>query len=330
MIARRAALSGAIASTLVSPAFAQIRPGGRMARVGWLALNSAGNPHQLTSFRAGLVAAGWREGDNLTLHLRDAQGSQDRLQPLAEELVAEGMDVIVAGPTQSTRAAMASTRSIPIVFPVAADPVGSGLVASLSNPGGNVTGLSLLASDLVAKCLDILVQIAPDRRRVAVFWVPGGHSPETDSEMLRQAENAGRMLGLTLTFAEIRTPDAIEVAMESMAVAGVRAICVLPYALLFQHRARIIALVDERRFAAVYPWREFVDTGGLVSYGANTADLYRRSAGYVDRILRGGRPSDLAVEQPTKFELVLSLRAARSAGLDVSPLLLARADEVIE
>lgn len=328
---RRRDLVAAMTTLVVSsPLLAQSRHSTRARRIGWLALNSKANPHQISAFRSGLAENGLRENSDVMILVRDALGQPDRLRTLADELVQENIDVLVAGPTQSTLAAMAATQTIPIVFPVAADPVGSGLVESLSRPKRNVTGLSLLASDLVAKCLDVLTQIAPDRREVAILWNPGGHSHSTDADMLRQAEHAGHRIGLNLSFIEIRGPNEIEVGLKKITKIGAKAVCVLPYALFFQHRREVIDLISNQELVAVYPWREFVDSGGLVSYGANTADLYRRAAGYVDRILRGAKPGDLAVEQPTKFEFVLNIKAAKAINLEVPPLILARADEVIE
>ena len=329
MIGRRAAIGVVVGSAFAAGTVLAQRVE-RPARIGFLALNSAGNPHQIAAFRQGLRELGWREGENAAIDVRDAGGLPDRLGPLARELALSGADVIVAGPTLSTLAAMAAVQTTPIVFPVAADPIGSGLVASLARPGGNVTGLSLLAANLVGKCLELLTELAPGTTRVAAMWQPGGHSRGTDAEMVRQTEAAAQSLGLGLQLTEVRGPGDIEGAFAAMQAAGSAGLLVLPYAMLFQQRTRLVGLAAARGLPAVYPWREFVDEGGLASYGANTADLYRRAAGYVDRILKGAHPSELPVEQPTKFEALINLRTARSLGLSIPALALARADEVIE
>jgi ABC-type uncharacterized transport system substrate-binding protein len=312
------------------PVAANAQQAAKVARIGYLWLNLAASPHLREAFRQGLRDLGNIEGRNVAIEYRDAEGKLERLPALAAELVALKVDVIVAGPTVATLAAKQATRTLPIVFPVAADPVGSGLVTSLARPGGNVTGLSLLAPELIGKCLEQLTQAVPGVNRVAVLWQPGGHSERTDMDMLKQAEAAARALGVRLQFIEARGPDDFDRVFSDMTRARVEALTVLPSGMFNSERRRLVDLAATIRLPAVYAWREFVDAGGLMAYGPNLADVFRRAATYVDKILKGAKPADLPVEQPTKFELVINLKTAKALGLAVPPALLGRADGVIE
>lgn len=325
---RREFFAGIGGATLSAWPHAASSQPARVSRVGYLAVNRAANAYQIEAFRRGMRDLGWVEGRNLKIEIRDADGKAERLPALAAELVALGSDVIVAGPTLNAVAAQKATSTIPVVFPVASDPVGSGLVKSLARPGANVTGLSLLASDLVGKHLSLLTQVAPGTAHVAVLWQPSGHPGNTDADMLQRVRAAVRAPGLELQFVEARGPDDIDKAFAAMSRA--RGLIVLPVSLFNQQRARIVQFAAKSRLPAVYPWREFVDAGGLMSYGANIADLFRRSATYVDKILKGAKPGELAVEQPTKFEMVINLKTAKALGFTIPPLVLAEADEVIE
>ena len=227
-------------------------------------------------------------------------------------------------------AAKQATRTIPIVFTAAGDPVASGLVTSLARPGGNVTGLSSLAPELVGKRLELLKQAVPGVSRVAVLWQPGALGERTDKDMLKGAEVAARALGVRLQFVEARGPADFDRAFSDMTRARAGALTVLPSTMFLSERRRLVDLAAKNRLPAVYPSREFVDAGGLMSYGPNLADLFRRAATYVDKILKGAKPGDLPVEQPTKFELVINLKTAKALGLTIPPSLLARADQVIE
>ena len=232
--------------------------------------------------------------------------------------------------TPAALAAKQATRTLPIVFAAAADPVGSGLVTSLARPGGNVTGLSILAPELVGKCLELLKQAVPGVSRVAVLWQPGALGERTDKDMLKGAEVAARALGVRLQFVEARGPADFDRAFSDMTRARAGALTVLASTMFVNERRRLVDLAAKNRLPAVYPWREFVDAGGLMSYGPNLADLFRRAATYVDKILKGAKPGDLPVEQPTKFELVINLKTAKALGLTIPPSLLQRADQVIE
>ncbi len=311
-------------------AAAEAQQAAKVARIGFLAQSLAAAPHSDEAFRQGLRDLGYVEGSNLVIEYRDAEGKFERLPALAAELVALKVDVIVAPNTVAALAAKQVTRALPIVFAVAADPVASGLVTSLARPGGNVTGLSILASELVGKCLELLAEAVPGVSRVVVLWTPGVLGERTDTDMLKGAEVTGRALGVRLQFVEARGPADVDRAFSDMSSARAGALTVLPSNVFVNERRRLVDLAAKNRLPAVYPWREFVDAGGLMAYGPNIADLYRRAATYVDKILKGRKPADLPVEQPTKFELVINRKAAKAIGLTIPPSVLARADQVIE
>jgi putative tryptophan/tyrosine transport system substrate-binding protein len=265
------------------------------------------------------------------IEYRDAEGKSERLPALAAELVALKVDVIVAaGGTLAALAAKQATRTLPIVFANAADPVADGLVTSLARPGGNITGLSNLLAELVSKCLEQLKQAVPGVSRVGVLWQPGAQAERTEKDMLKAAEVAARALGVRPQFVEARAPENFDRAFSDMTRARAGALTLLTSAMFFSERRRLVDLAAKNRLPAAYPWREFVDAGGLMAYGPNAADLYRRAATYVDKILKGAKPGDLPVEQPTKFELVINLKTAKALGLTIPPSLLGRADEVIQ
>ncbi len=322
-----AMLTGGI---VAAPFTAEAQQAAKIARIGYLVLNLAANPHLTEAFRQGLRDLGYVEGRNVVIEYRDAEGKFERLPALAAELVALKVDVIVvAGGTLVALAAKQATRTLPIVFTPAADPVESGLVTSLARPGGNVTGLSILAPELVGKCLEQLKQAVPRVSRVAVLWQPGGVPERTEKDMLKGAEVAARALGVRPQFIEARGPDDFDRAFSDMTKARAGALTVLGSTMFGNERRRLVDLAAKNRLPAVYPWREFVDAGGLMAYGPNVADLYRRAATYVDKILKGAKPGDLPVEQPTKFELVINLKTAKAFGLTIPQSLLLRADEVI-
>jgi putative ABC transport system substrate-binding protein len=301
----------------------------KVPRIGWLGANLAAAPHLHEAFRQGLRELGYVEGRNLVIEYRDAEGKYDRLPALAAELVALKVDVIVAPTTPAALAAKQATRTLPIVF-VAADPVGSGLVTSLARPGGNVTGLSSLAPELVGKCLEQLTQAVPGVSRVAVLWQPGAFGERMEKDMLKAADVAARALGARLQFVEARGPENFDRAFSNMTRARAGALTVLPSTMFVIERRRLVDLAAKNRLPALYSAREFVDAGGLMAYGANFADSYRRAAAYVDKILKGAKPGDLPVEQPTKFELVINLKTAKALGLTIPQSVLGRADQLIE
>jgi putative ABC transport system substrate-binding protein len=303
----------------------------KVARIGYLSASLASNPHHHEAFRQGLRNLGYVEGRNLVIEYRDAEGKVERHPALVAELVALKVDVIVvAGSTLITRTAKQATSTLPIVFIGAGDPVGSRLVTSLARPGGNVTGLSAIGPDLVGKCLELLKQAVPGVDRVAVLWVPGALGERTDKDMLKGAEVAGRALGMQLQFVDGRGLENFDRAFSDMSSARAGGLTVLPSARLLRKHRHLVDLAARNRLPAVYTSREFVDAGGLMAYGANLADLYRRAATYVDKVLKGAKPADLPVELPTKFELAINLKTAKALGLAIPPTLLALANEIIE
>jgi len=328
MITRRVFVGSLTGCLLAAPLAAEAQQAAKVPRIGWLGADRAAVPHLQEAFRQGLRDLGYVEGRNLVIEYRDAEGKYDRLPALAAELVALKVDVIVAPTTPAALAAKQATRTLPIVF-VAADPVGSGLVTSLARPGGNVTGLSSLGPELVGKCLEQLTQAVPGVSRVAVLWQPGAFGERMEKDMLKAADVAARALGARLQFVEARGPENFDRAFSDMTRARAGALTVLPSTMFVIERRRLVDLAAKNRLPALYSAREFVDAGGLMAYGANFADSYRRAATYVDKILKGAKPGDLPVEQPTKFELVINLKTAKALGLTIPPSLLGQADEVI-
>jgi putative ABC transport system substrate-binding protein len=318
-----------------APLAAEAQQAGKVPRIGYLSTNLAASPHLRDAFLQGLRDLGYVEGRNVVIEYRDAEGKLERLPALAAELVALKVDVILAeGGTLEARVAKQATRTIPIVFAAAGDPVGSGLVTSLARPGGNVTGLSTLGPELVGKRLELLKQALPGVDRVAVLWRPGALGERTDKDMLTGADVAARALGVRLQFVEARGGpedfDRFDRAFSDMTRAHAGALTVLPANMFLREHRRLVDLAAKNRLPAVYTSREFVDAGGLMSYGASQPDLFRRAATYVDKILKGAKPGDLPVEQPTKFELVINLKTAKALGLTIPQSVLAHADEVIQ
>jgi putative ABC transport system substrate-binding protein len=315
---------------LLRPFAAAGEQAAKVARIGFLSGNLSAGPHLNEAFRLGLRELGYVEGRNLVIEYRDAEGKLERLPDLAAQLVALKVDVIVAPNTVAALAAKQVTASVPIVFAVAADPIASGLSTSLARPGGNVTGLSILAPELVGKCLELLKQAVPGIKRIAVLWTSGILGERTDKDMINEAEVAARALGVQLQWIEARDPEDLGRAFSEMTGARAGALTVLPSNIFVSERGRLVDLVAKHRLPAVYPWREFVDAGGLMTYGPNLADLHRRAATYVDKILKGAKPGELPVEQSTTFELVINLKTAKTLGLTIPQSMLARADQVVK
>jgi putative tryptophan/tyrosine transport system substrate-binding protein len=280
----------------------------------------------LGGLRQGLRDLGYLEGQNLSIEFRWAEGMYDRLPGLAADLVRLKVDLIVTYTAPAIHAAKQATTTIPIVMGGVIDPVTPGFVASLARPGGNITGLSIMAPELVGKQLEILREVVPKLTRVAVLGNPvnPGHAPQ-----VRYALEAARALKVDLDFLEARGPNEIDSAFTAMTNKGTAAIIVLADAMLEAHRTRVTELAARYRLPAVYGLKDFVEVGGLMFYGASSGG-WRRVALYVDKILKGAKPADLPVEQPTKFELVINLKTAKALGLRISPSLLLRADQVIE
>ena len=284
-----------------------------------------GQWHQ--AFRQGLRSLGWVEGTNVRLEYRFADGQQERLPGLVAELIALKVDVIVVTVTTDAVPAAKATKTIPIVMASTGDPVGTGLIASLARPGGNVTGLTQVATDLSAKRLELLKEIAPGHSRVAVLWDPLDPVARLSWQ---EIQAPARQLGMELDSLEVRSGDLFEAAFARAVSANDSAVMLMPAAKGVVHRKQISDLALANRLPSIFFLREFVQSGGLMSYGPDRSDLFRRAAAYVDKILKGASPSDLPVEQPTKFELVINLKTAKALGLVVPPTLITRADELIE
>ncbi len=329
MSARRIFVAALALGVLLAPLAVEGQPQrGRVPRIGFLGPTSPeALQHVVRAFREGLREHGWVEDQNIAIEYRWAEGQIDRFPMLAAELVRMKVDVIVVPSTPAALAAKRATATIPIVMTSGGDPVGSGLVASLARPGGNVTGLSNLAEDLVAKLLELLKAAVPDASRIAILVNPHNR---VHSTFTKEADAAARVLNVQLVPLEARAPGEFESAFAAMARERAAATIVLPDPMFVTHRERIVRLSAQGRLPAVYAFREFVDSGGLMSYGANIADNARRSAAYVDKILKGAKPADLPVEQPSKFELVINLKTAKALGLTIPQSVLIRADEVIQ
>jgi putative ABC transport system substrate-binding protein len=278
-------------------------------------------------FAQGLRDLGWVEGQNIAFERRYADDNYEILPSLAAELVRLPPNVILAIGTPAARAAKAATQTIPVVFARISDPIGLGLTPALARPGGNLTGLSVLAHELDAKRLELLVTAVPDAKRVGALWDPG--SPSAAPEP-REVEDAARPLNLELIPAAVRSPNDFEPALRALVEQHIGALLVVPGLILNEHSQRIIELTAKARLPAMYSRRGNVEAGGLMSYGPSYPDMYRRAAAYVDKILKGAKPADIPVEQPTKFELVINLKTAKALGLTLPYTLLGRADEVIE
>ena len=328
---RRAFLAGSVV-LLATPLVTQAQQEARIARIGYLTLNLvSGDPRGREAFLQGLRDLRYVPGRNLSIEYRDAGGKPERFPALAAELVALKVDVIVAtGGTAATLAARQATTTIPIVFPAVGDPVDEGLVTSLARPGGNVTGLSVLVPELIVKSLELLKQAVPAVSRVALLVKPDSMPDGAWKKRRSAAETAAHALGVNLVVVEARSPEDFDRAFADMTRARVGAACVLTTPVFENHRRRLVELAGKNRLPTVYAFRSWADDGGLMSYGPDITDMFRRAATYVDKILKGARPGDLPVEQPTKFEFVINLKTAKALGLTIPASLLERADHRIE
>jgi putative tryptophan/tyrosine transport system substrate-binding protein len=283
--------------------------------------------HLWEAFRQGLRELGYVEGKNITLVFPSAEVKPERLPDLAAELVSLKVDVIVAAGTVAVQAAREATKTIPVVTPIITDPVEAGFVASLARPGANITGLTLISVQLSGKRLELLREVVARISRVAVLSNPAALNSQLQ---MRETEVAARALGVQLQPLDVRNPDDFDRVFRAATKDRADALIALDDPFLFTHRTRIVKLATKSRLPAIYGFREFVETGGLMSYAANLSDMYRRAATYVDKILKGAKPADLPVEQPTKFEFIINLKAAKQIGLTIPPNVMARADKVIK
>jgi len=298
----------------------------KIPRLGLLTIVPPDQSADIDAFRQGLGQLGYLDGKNVRIESRSADGRLDRLPSLAAELVDLKVDVIVALNPPSARAAKIATKTIPIVMRSSDDPVRTGLIVSLARPGGNITGLTSISTDLIGKRLELLKEAVPQAHVVAVLRNPS--APDADVR-LREAETSSRALGLQLELLDVQTPTDFAGAFKAATRRSANALLTLRNPLIVNNRQRIADLAIKSNLPAIYDDREFIDVGGLMSYGADLADLHRRAAVYVDKILRGAKPSDLPVEQPKKFELVINLKTAKQIGLTIPPNVLARANKVI-
>jgi len=300
----------------------------KVPRIGYLSNTSpSADSARYEAFRQGLRELGYVAGKNVVIEYRYTEGKSDRLPALAAELVRLRVDVVVTGGGATTRAAKEATTTIPIVFAQDGDPVASGFVASLARPGGNITGLSNFAPELNGKRLELLKEIVPKLSRVAVLGtstVPG------HARFLKETEPAAGALRLQLQFLDVRAPKDIETAFRAASKGRADGLLVLSGPVLTSHRTQVLDLAVESRLPAIYNFPEWVEAGGVMSYGVNLTDLFQRAATYVDKILKGAKPADLPVEQPKKFEFIINLKVAKQIGLTIPPNVLARADRVIK
>ncbi len=317
----------------VWPLAVQAQQPKKVPRIGFLTTGSLELPETrttLNAFRQGLRELGYFDGQNIVIEVRAADSKIERFPVLASELVGLKVDVIVASNSLSGRAAQQATTTIPIVVPVMGDPVADGLVANLARPGGNITGLTFLGPQLVPKRLALLKEALPSASQVAALWHPRAYGERTMDDMMKETEAAGLTLGLHLRFVAVQGPDELDQAFSTIAAERTDAVMVFPSPMLFTERRRIVDLAGKLRLPLISMGKEFVELGGFMSYGADITDFIRRGATYVDKILKGAKPADLPVEQPTKFELFINLRTAKELGIEIPATLLARADEVIE
>jgi putative ABC transport system substrate-binding protein len=316
-------LGGAVAAWPLAARGQQAKP----RTIGFMGASaSAAVSAWVTAFVQRLRELGWREGFNVSIEYRWAEGRFERLAGFADELVRQGVDIIVAEGTVTTLAAKKATATIPIVFPIAGDPAGNKLIDSLARPGGNVTGLSIQATDLASKRLELFREIVPSLNRLAIM--ANASSPNSALE-IAEIRSAAPVLGIDFSVFEIRTAEDIASAFEALK-GNAQALYVPPDPLVFSHRTAINTLALGQRLPTMYAYRDYVQAAGLVSYGPNIPDLFRRAADYVDKILRGAKPADLPVEQPTKFDLIINLTTAKALALTIPESFLARANEVIE
>jgi len=327
-VRRRAFLTTMAGGLLAAPLAAEGQQAKKVWRIGYLTGGSAEREKSwLASFRQGLRELGYVERESIVIEQRYAEGRTERLPELTKELIQLKVDVLVAAGDSAALAAKKATSSVPVVFVTVADPVGLGIVVSLARPGGNVTGLSDLHADIVTKRLELLKEIVPSASRVAVLLNPvnPAHAPQ-----LRAVRAAAPALGLTVLALEVREPDDINRAFAILGKERASGLLILGDRMLGTHVTRTAELAIKSRQPTMFTQRGSVEAGGLMSYGANFAELYRQLGTYIDRILKGTKPADLPIEQATKFELVINLKTAKALGLTIPPSLLSRADEVIQ
>ena len=328
MITRREVLLAIATTLLAMPLPGETQNARKIYQVGYLGNSSASlEPDLVEAFRQGMRELGYIEGKNLVIEFRWAEGRYDRFASLVTDLIHLPVDVIVTAGTPGTLAAKNATKTIPLVIAVSGDAVGSGLIESLARPGGNVTGLTTMVPELEGKRLELLLEILPKLARITVLK---NDANPLMAILFRQTAAAAKSSGVALEAVDIRAGDDFVKAFASIAKARPDAIIVLADRFLLAERERILTFTAQQRLAAMYPYREFVERGGLISYSPNYAESFRSAARYVDKILKGAKPADLPVEQPTKFELVVNMKTAKTLGIKIPNSILVRADKVIE
>ncbi|MGH7389473.1 MAG: ABC transporter substrate-binding protein [Candidatus Rokuibacteriota bacterium] len=316
---------------LAAPLAGEAQPTRKVYRIGYLSTQSSSAvAGELDAFRQGLRDLGYADGQNVVIEYRFAEGKLDRLAGLAAELVRLNVDVIVTGGTPGTRAALQATRTVPLIITVVGDPIAAGFVTSLARPGGNVTGLTQMSPQLSGKRLELLKEALPNISRVAVL-IDAALMAHQIFAPLQETQVAAKTLGLRLQSLEVRGPDADwSGAFKAATSQGADALITLPGPVIELHSEHVVDMAAKNRLPAIYPTREFVEAGGLMSYGPDRVDLNRRAATYVDRLLKGAKPAELPIEQPTKFELVINLQTAKALGLTIPRSLLLRADRIVD
>ena len=325
---RRAFLATLTGSLLAAPLAAEGQPAGKGHRIGFLGNSTAALEASLVGpFREGLRELGYVEGQNIVIEYRWAEGKYERFPALIAELLAQRVEVIVTAGIPATLAVKKATTSVPLVMVAVGDPVGTGIVPSLSRPGGNVTGVTSISTEMDRKRLELLKEVVPNVSHIAVLWNAANPGQVVAEKQTQAAAQVLRMKVLSLG---VRTKEEIEDAFAAIVRERPDALLVLTDRLLLHHRARIMAFAAQHHLPGVHGYRELVEVGGLMSYGPSYADMHRRAAYFVNRILKGAKPADLPVERPTKFELVINLKTAKALGLTIPQSLLQRADQVIE
>ena len=325
---RRREFITALGSAAAWPLAAWAQQARQVYRIGFMGNSTAALEANLVGpFRDALRELGYDEGRNIAIEYRWAEGNYERFPALVAELIARKVDVIVTAGTPATLAVKAATTSVPLVMVAVGDPVGTGIIASLARPGGNITGLSSIAPELEGKRLELLRELIPNLAHVAVLSNPLNPFHVAS---LKQARAAAELLRMKVQSIEVRVSEEVEGALAAVARERPGALLILADRVFLHNRARLMAFATQNRIPGVYAYRELVEAGGLMSFGPNYADMHRRAATYVDKILKGSKPADLPVEQPTKFELFISVKAAKALGLTIPEAFLLRADEVIE
>src|SRR5712691_9389414 len=303
----------------------------KVARIGWM---SRGNPTAsdlaMDAFRQGMRELGYMEGQTFVMEPRYADGKSELMPEQAAELERAGVDVIIAGPFEALQAAKQSTSRVPIIMTPSADPVATGIVKSLDHPGGTITGITEMMPELTPQRLNLLKQIVPTLSRVAILWRPGTLTEDAFTHMLQETQATARSLGVHIQVVEAAKVEDFDAAFSAMAQERVEGLIVLVNPMFFVQRQHIIERAAKQRLPTIYEWKPFVQSGGLVSYGADVPDVYRRAAGLVDKILRGAKPGDLSVEGPKLFDMAVNLKAAKALGVTIPESILQQAVEVIE